>query len=74
MLLGLTGLDFITSVSGTASALANIGPGLGRRSDQRAPIRASTIPPSGSSSAAMLLGRLELMAVFVLFTAQFWRG
>ena len=27
--LGLTGLDFITSVSGAASALGNIGPGLG---------------------------------------------
>ncbi len=74
ILLGLTGLDFITSVSGAAAALANIGPGLG-----------SEIGPAGNFgglgdtakwilSAAMLLGRLELMAVFVLFTAQFWRA
>jgi trk system potassium uptake protein TrkH len=25
-------------------------------------------------AAAMLVGRLELMVVFVLFTAEFWRG
>ena len=29
ILLAFTGLDFITSVSGAAAALANIGPGLG---------------------------------------------
>jgi len=71
--LGLTGLDFITSVSGAAAALGNIGPGLG-----------DTIGPSGNFaslndaakwilSLAMLVGRLELMAVFVLFTTAFWR-
>lgn len=74
MLLALTGLDFVTSVSGAATALANIGPGLG-----------SEIGPAGSFTnlndtakwiltVAMLVGRLELMAVFVLFTTQFWRG
>jgi trk system potassium uptake protein TrkH len=71
--LGLTGLDLITSVSGAATALANIGPGFG-------PI----IGPAGNFSslndvakwllcAAMLLGRLELMAVLVILTPQFWR-
>ena len=72
-LLSLTGLDFITSVSGAAAAIANIGPGLG-----------TEIGPSGNYSglndtakwilaAAMLVGRLELMAVLVLFTRSFWR-
>ncbi|SFQ35713.1 trk system potassium uptake protein TrkH [Roseivivax halotolerans] len=72
--LGMTGLDFITSLSGAASALANIGPGLG-------PI----IGPAGNFAPlndaakwllclAMLMGRLELMAVLVLFTPRFWRG
>lgn len=71
--LGLTGLDVITSVSGAATALANIGPGFG-------PI----IGPSGNFAplndvakwllcAAMLLGRLELLAVLVILTPQFWR-
>ena len=72
--LGLTGLDMITSISGAATALANVGPGLG-----------SEIGPAGNFanlndtakwllSAGMVIGRLELMAVFVLFTASFWRS
>ncbi len=72
--LGMTGLDMITSISGAASALGNIGPGLGPE-----------IGPAGNFSdvndtakwllaAGMLIGRLELMAVYVLFTRNFWRG
>ncbi len=72
--LGLTGLDFVTALSGAATAIANIGPGLG-----------PVIGPSGyfgplNDSAkwllifGMLAGRLELMAVYVLFTFQFWRA
>ncbi len=72
--LGLTGLDLVTAVSGAASALANIGPGLG-----------DIIGPAGNYAAindtakwllvaAMLIGRLELLVVYVLFTATFWRG
>ena len=71
--LGLTGLGFTTAVSGTAAALANIGPGLG-----------DTIGPTGNFStlndtakwllsAAMLIGRLELLAVYAIFTLSFWR-
>ncbi|RDD61763.1 TrkH family potassium uptake protein [Ferruginivarius sediminum] len=74
ILLGAVGLDFISAVSGAATALANVGPGLG-----------SEIGPSGNFanlpdigkwilSAAMLLGRLELFTVYVLFLPQFWRG
>ena len=73
-LLSLTGLDLITSLSGAAAALGNIGPGLGE-----------TIGPDGNFSslnktakwllvAGMLIGRLELMAVYILFTLKFWRN
>ncbi len=72
VLLGFAGLDFITSVSGAATAIANVGPGLGPE-----------IGPTGNFSGlndlakwvlafAMLIGRLELLAVFVLFTRRFW--
>lgn len=72
--LGLTGLDFTTSVSGAAAAVANIGPGLG-----------DIIGPAGNYSTlndvakwiltlGMLIGRLELFAVYVLFTISFWRA
>jgi trk system potassium uptake protein TrkH len=74
VLLGLTGLDFTTSLSGAATALANVGPGLG-----------DIIGPAGSFAplndtakwllaAGMLVGRLELMVVYALFTIQFWRN
>lgn len=74
VLLSATGLDFITSVSGAATAVANVGPGLG-----------DVIGPDGNFGelsgtakwillSAMLVGRLELMVVFVLFTARFWRA
>ena len=29
MLLSISGLDFLTSISGAASAISNVGPGLG---------------------------------------------
>jgi trk system potassium uptake protein TrkH len=73
-LLSLLGLDGLTALSAAATALANVGPGLGE-----------TIGPEGNFaplpdvakwllSATMLLGRLELVAVLVLFIPSFWRG
>ena len=74
ILLGLTGLDFITSVSGAASALANIGPGLGPIIGPAGTFESLDDAAKWILALAMLVGRLELMAVFVLFTARFWRG
>ena len=73
-LLSLNGLDFVTAISGAASAISNVGPGLG-----------NIIGPSGnfyelpdfsklSLSLGMLLGRLELFAVLVLFFPSFWKN
>ena len=73
-LLSLTGLDFITSISGAATSISNVGPGLG-------PI----IGPNGDFSSlpdiskwiltiGMILGRLELFAILVLFLPSFWRN
>ena len=74
MLLSISGLDFITSISGAASSISNVGPGLG-----------DIIGPNGNYkdipdvskwilSVGMLLGRLELFAVLVLFFPSFWRN
>ncbi|MEO1138794.1 MAG: TrkH family potassium uptake protein [Pseudomonadota bacterium] len=72
--LGLTSLDLITSISGAGAALANIGPGLG---DIIGP--AGNFAPLNDTakwilSAAMLIGRLELLAVYAIFTLSFWRA
>src|SRR5690606_34347491 len=72
--LGMTGLDLVTAVSGSATALANVGPGLG---DIIGP--AGNFAPLGDSAKwilalAMFLGRLELLVVLVLIMPRFWRG
>ncbi|SFA72775.1 trk system potassium uptake protein TrkH [Poseidonocella pacifica] len=72
--LGLTGLDFITSVSGAATALANIGPGLGDQIGPAGNFAGLNDSAKWMLSFAMLVGRLELLAVFALFTVQFWRA
>ncbi len=72
-LLGLTGLDLTTSVTGALTALCNVGPGLG---DIIGPAgNFSTLPDSAKwiLSLLMLLGRLEILTVLVLFSPFFWR-
>ena len=72
-LLSISGLDFITAISGAATSISNVGPGLG-----------GMIGPNGNFSLlpdfskwiltfGMLLGRLELFAIIVLFIPSFWR-
>jgi trk system potassium uptake protein TrkH len=71
--LALIGLDWVTALTGAATAVCNVGPGLG-------PI----IGPAGNFSSlpdaakwlltvGMLLGRLEILTVLVLVTRAFWR-
>lgn len=72
--LGMTGLDMITSISGAASALGNIGPGLGAEIGPAGNFANVNDTAKWLLAGGMLIGRLELMAVYVLFTANFWRG
>ena len=74
ILLGLTGLDFTTALSGAAAALANIGPGLGDIIGPAGNYATLNDPAKWLLIMGMLIGRLELLAVFVLFTVQFWRA
>lgn len=71
--LELLGLDTLTAMSAAASALANVGPGLGKIVGPDGNF--AKLPDSAKwlLSLAMLLGRLELFAVLVLFTPSFWR-
>ena len=73
MLLSLTELSFISSISGAATAISNVGPGLG-----------DVIGPSGNFKElsnfakwilcmAMLLGRLEIFTLLILFFPGFWK-
>ena len=69
--LALMGIDFLTAVSAAASAISNVGPGLGPIIGPEG--NYSSLPDSAKwlLSAGMLLGRLELFTVIVLFTRAF---
>jgi len=72
--LGFTGLDFVTSVSGAATALANVGPGLGEIIGPAGNFASLNDTAKWVLTAAMLIGRLELLAVYAIFTISFWRA
>ena len=72
--LGLLGLDFITATSGAATAISNVGPGLG---DVIGPAGTFASLPDAAKwllSGGMLLGRLEIFTVLILLAPSFWRG
>ena len=73
LILGMQGLDFMTALSASCSMITNLGPGLGK-----------VIGPAGNYAsfsdnikwclmAGMILGRLELLTIFVLFLPSFWK-
>ncbi|WP_420013818.1 TrkH family potassium uptake protein [Tateyamaria sp.] len=72
--LAMTGLDFTTSISGAATALANVGPGFGDQIGPAGNFAGLNDTAKWLLAAAMLIGRLELMAVYVILTVQFWRA
>ena len=71
-LLTISGLDVISAFSAVVACVNNTGPGL----NQVGPATnyaSLTDFETWVCTVAMLLGRLEMMSVFVLFTPAFWR-
>ena len=71
--LALIGLDWVTALTGAATAVCNVGPGLG-------PIigpvgNFASLPDSAKwlLSLGMLLGRLEIITILVVLSPAFWR-
>lgn len=73
IILSLMGLDTITAVSGAATAIANVGPGLGAEIGPAGNFAGLPTAAKWVLSFTMLIGRLEILAVYVLFTPMFWR-
>jgi len=73
MALAFLGLDFVTAVSGAASALANLGPGLGGSIGSGATYAALPDAAKMLLAVGMLFGRLEIFTLLVLFVPTFWR-
>ncbi len=72
-ILSLTGLDFITAISGAATSISNVGPGLGEVIGPNGNFSSLSDVSKWTLSAGMILGRLELFAILVLFVPSFWR-
>ena len=74
MLLSITGLDFLSAISGAATSISNVGPGLGEMIGPNGNFKAIPEISKWILSFGMLLGRLELFAVLILFFPSFWRN
>ena len=73
MLLSITGLDFLSAISGAATSISNVGPGLGDVIGPNGNFKSIPEVSKWIMSFGMLLGRLELFAVLILFFPSFWR-
>ena len=74
MLLSISGLDFLSAISGAATSISNVGPGLGEMIGPNGNFSEVSNISKWILSFAMLLGRLEIFAVLVLFLPSFWRS
>ena len=72
-LLSVSGLDFLTSISGAATSISNVGPGLGENIGPNGNFSELSDPSKWILSLAMILGRLEIFAILILFMPSFWR-
>lgn len=71
--LSMTGLDFMTTVSGAATAISNVGPGLGEIIGPAGNFKPLPDTAKWILILGMILGRLEMFPILVLFSPQFWR-
>jgi trk system potassium uptake protein TrkH len=73
LLLAALGLDLVTALSGAATAVGNVGPGLGLIIGPAGTFTELSDAAKWLLSAGMLLGRLEMFTVLVLLSPSFWR-
>ena len=71
--LGLTGLDIETALSGAATAISNVGPGLGEEIGPAGNFDGLSNPAKWIMCVGMIIGRLELFTVLVMLMPGFWR-
>jgi trk system potassium uptake protein TrkH len=72
--LSATGLDMVTALSGSATALANVGPGMGDIIGPAGNFAPLPLSAKWMLSAGMLLGRLELTTLLVFLHPGIWRA
>ena len=72
-LLSLMGIAPVTALSAAASAIANVGPGLGGEIGPAGTYAFLPNPAKWLLAMLMLVGRLEVFTILVLLSPSFWR-
>lgn len=73
VLLSLSGLEMRTAITAAWTSICNIGPVFGHGVGPTGAVDQFSDPVKWLMIAGMLLGRLEMVAVLVLFLPRFWR-
>ncbi len=71
--LSFTGLDAQSSLSASATAIANVGPGIGDMIGPAVNFSGLPIIDKWLLSVEMIVGRLELLSTYVLLLPGFWK-
>ncbi|MDB6143300.1 MAG: potassium transporter TrkH [Pseudomonas sp.] len=71
--LSLLGVDWMTALTGAASTVSGVGPGLGEHIGPAGNFAGLPDAAKWILSGGMLLGRLEIITVLVLCMPAFWR-
>lgn len=74
ILLSFTGLPFLEAMTAAWTSVFNVGPAFGAMITTSGSLENFSDTAKWIMSAAMLMGRLELMAVVILFLPAFWRA
>ncbi|PPR47355.1 MAG: Trk system potassium uptake protein TrkI [Alphaproteobacteria bacterium MarineAlpha5_Bin9] len=71
--LSFLGLDYLTAISAAASAISNVGPGLGELIGPSGNYNSLPVLAKWILSLTMLIGRLEIFTLLVVVSFAFWR-
>ena len=72
VILSFLGLDFLTALSASASAISNVGPGIGEIIGPNGNYASMNDMSKWILAITMLAGRLEIFTILVLFSKNFW--
>jgi trk system potassium uptake protein TrkH len=72
--LSLTGLGARAAITAAWTSIANVGPAFGAEVGPTGAVGAFPASAKWLMVVGMLVGRLELLSVYVLFMPRFWRG
>ncbi len=71
--LAATGLDFTIAISSAATAICNVGPGIGEVVGPAGNFSSLNEPAKWLMAIGMLVGRLEVFSVMILLLPRFWQ-